>query len=344
MPRAMFVFLFAMSVPGLITAQDGPYRFVKEIPIPGDGAFDYLSVDPAAHRLFVSHGTKIVVVDTEQDKIEGEITGVTGVHGLTLGRDLGRGFSANGGENTVGIVELSTLKILQKVKTGMDPDTIAYDPVHHNVYVFGKGDGSATVFDARSGEIVGTFPLGGIPQATVVDARRGRVYVNLQDKNAIDVIDTATHQLKDTWSIEPGENQSGLAIDLENQRLFVGCRNRLMVMVDATNGKVLAQVPIGPGVDASGYDPGTKLAFSSSGGDATVTIAREDSPTSLTKVQILTTKPGARTMAVDPSTHRIYLAVPDFEPLAPGQTGRPKAIPGTFRVLVYEMRAGSASR
>ena len=344
MKRITFVFLAAMFVPLLTTAQDGPYRFAKEIPIGGDGAFDYLSVDAAAHRLFVSHGTKIVVVDTRQDKVVGEIGDVTGVHGLTLGKDLERGFSANGGENTVGIVDLSTLKTLQKVKAGKDPDTIAYDPVHHNVYVFGKGDGSATVFDARSGEIVGTFPLGGIPQATVVDAQRGKVYVNLQDKNAIDVIDTATHQLKETWSILPGENQSGLAIDLENQRLFVGCRNKLMVMVDATNGKVLAQVPIGPGVDASAFDPGTKLAFSSTGGDATVTIAHEDSPGTLTKVQTLTTKPGARTMAVDPSTHKIYLAVPDFEPLAPGQTGRPKAIPDSFRVLVYEMSPGSAAR
>jgi DNA-binding beta-propeller fold protein YncE len=323
------------TLPHHAGAQDGPYRFVKEIPIPGDTGFDYLSVDPVAHRLFVSHGTKIVVVDTEHDKIEGEITDVTGVHGLTLGRDLGRGFSAIGGENAVGIVDLSTLKTLQKVKTGIDPDTVAYDPVHHNVYAFGKGDGSATVFDAKSGAIVATFPLGGTPQATVVDAQRGRVYVNLEDKSAIGVIDTASHKLIATWSIEPGENQSGLAIDIEHQRLFVGCRNKLMVMVDATNGKVLAQVPIGAGTDASGYDPGTKLAFSSSGGDATVTIAREDSPTTLIKIQTLATKPGARTMAVDPSTHRIYLAVPDFEPLAPGQTGRPKTIPGTFRVLVY---------
>src|ERR1700674_512488 len=186
----------ACALPQHGNAQDGPYRFVKEIPIAGDSDFDYLSVDPVAHRLFVSHGTRIVVVDTEHDKIEGEITDVTGVHGLTLGRDLGLGFSANGGESTVGIVDLSTLKTLQKVKTGMDPDTVAYDPVHHNVY-------------------------------------------------AIGVIDTASHQLMATWSIEPGENQSGLAIDLEHQRLFVGCRNKLMVMVDATNGKVLAQVPIG---------------------------------------------------------------------------------------------------
>ncbi len=150
-----------------------------------------------------------------------------------------------------------------------------YSPVHHSVYAFGKEDGSATVFDAKTGEI-GTFALGGILQATVVDAQRGRVYINLQDKNAIALIDTASHQFKDTWSIEPGENQSGLAIDIEHKRLFVGCRNKLMVTVDTTNGKVLAQVPIGPGVDASVYDPGTNLAFSSSGGDATVTRQGSD--------------------------------------------------------------------
>jgi DNA-binding beta-propeller fold protein YncE len=166
------------------------------------------------------------------------------------------------------------------------------------------------------------------------------VYVNLQDKNAVAVIDTASKKLTSTWSIEPGQNQSGLAIDLDNQRLFVGCRNKLMVMVDATNGKVLAQVPIGTGTDSSWFDPGTKLAFSSTG-EGTVTIAREDSPTTLTTVQTLATRQFARTMALDPSTHRIYLAVPDFAAATPGQRGRPQALAGTFRVLVYEMVGGS---
>lgn len=329
------VFLITESSSG----QQNSYRFLKEIPIGGDGGFDYLSTDPAAHRLFVSHGTKMVVVDTARDKIEGEIMDVVGVHGIAVAHDIGRGFVTDGGENAIAIVDLSTLKVLQKVKTGMDPDTVAYDPVHHNVYAFAKAGSLATVFDGRNGEIAESFPLGGTPQATVVDAERSRIYVNLQDKNSIAVIDTANRKIIANWSIEPGENQSGLAIDTENQRLFVGCRNKLMVMVDASNGKVLAQVPVGPGVDASAFDPGTKFAFSSSGGDSTVTIAREDAPATLTKVQTLTTKPGARTMAVDPSTHRIYLAVPDFEPVAPGQPGRPKAIPGTFRVLVYGMGA-----
>jgi YVTN family beta-propeller protein len=319
-------------------AQDGPYRFVKEIAIGGDGGWDYLSVDPAAHRLFVSHGNRIVVIDTRQDTIAGEITDTPGVHGLTLASDLGRGFVANGGDNTVSIVDLVTLKTIKKVATGADPDTIAYDPAHHVVYAFAKAGKTATAFDAKSGAIVAEFPLGGTPQATVVDARHGRVFVNLQDKNAVAVIDTASKTLTSTWSIEPGQNQSGLAIDLEHQRLFIGCRNKLMVMVDATNGKVLAQVPIGAGTDSSWYDPGTKLAFSSTG-EGTVTVAREDSPNTLTTVQTLATKPFARTMTVDPRTHRIYLVVSDYEAPTPGQQGRPKVIPGTFRALVYEMVA-----
>jgi len=337
MRRTTLLLAFAVSLLCLRTdAQDGPYRFVKEIAIGGEGGWDYLSVDPAAHRLFVSHGNRIVVIDTQRDTIAGEITDTPGVHGLTLASDLGRGLVANGGDNTVSIVDLATLKTIKRVSTGADPDTIAYDPTHHVAYAFAKAGKTATAFDVKTGAIVAEVPLGGTPQATVVDAKRGRVYVNLQDKNAIAVIDTATKKLITTWSIEPGQNQSGLAIDLEHQRLFVGCRNKLMVMVDATNGKVLAQVPIGAGTDSSWYDPGTKLAFSSTG-EGTVTVAREDPPSTLTTVQTLATKPFARTMAVDPKTHRIYLVVSDYEAPTPGQTGRPKAIPGTFRALVYEM-------
>ena len=317
-------------------AQDGPYRFVREIAIGGEGGWDYLSVDPAAHRLFVSHGNRIVVIDTKDDQVAGEITDTPGVHGLTLAADLQRGFVANGGDNTVSIVDMATLKTIKKVPTAADPDTIAYDPTHHVVYAFAKTGKAATAFDARTGAVVAEFPLGGVPQATVVDAKHGKVYVNLQDKNAIAVIDTATKKLTATWSIEPGQNQSGLAIDLEHQRLFVGCRNKLMIMLDATNGKVLSQVPIGAGNDSSWFDPGTRFAFSSTG-EGTVTVAREDRPGSLTTIQTLATKPFARTMTVDPQTHRIYLVVSDYEAPTPGQTGRPKVIPGTFRALVYEM-------
>ena len=337
MRRTTLFLVFAMLSRCLpVHAQDGPYRFVKEIAIGGDGGWDYLSVDPAAHRLFVSHGNRIVVIDTQQDKVAGEITDTPGVHGLTFAADLNRGFVANGGDNTVSIVDMATFKTVKKVPTAADPDTIAYDPAHHVVYAFAKAGKAATAFDAKTGAVVAEFPLGGTPQATVVDAKHGKVYVNLQDKNAIAVIDTATKTLTTTWSIEPGQNQSGLAIDLEHQRLFVGCRNKLMVMIDATNGKVLAQVPIGSGTDSSWYDPGTKLAFSSTG-EGTVTVARENSPSTLTTVQTLATKQFARTMTVDPKTHRIYLVVSDYEPPTPGQTGRPKVIPGTFRALVYEM-------
>jgi YVTN family beta-propeller protein len=175
MRRNTLILVLALFIPYLAEAQDGPYRFVKEIAIGGEGGWDYLSVDPAAHRLFVSHGNRIVVIDTQQDKIAGEITDTPGVHGLTLASDLGRGFVANGGDNTVSIVDLATLRTIKKVSTGADPDTIAYDPVHHVVYAFAKAGKTATAFDAKSGAIVAEFPLGGTPQATVVDAKRGKV-------------------------------------------------------------------------------------------------------------------------------------------------------------------------
>ena len=201
----------------------------------------------------------------------------------------------------------------------------------------GRGK-SATVFDAQSGKVVATIPLEGKPEFAQADPKAGKVYVNMEDLNAIKVIDTATHKVTETWSIAPGESASGMAIDLANHRLFIGCDNKLMLMIDSANGKVVYSTPIGAGVDSNWFDPSTKLAFSSNGEAGTVTVAHEDSPTVLKVVQTLKTKRGARTMALDPMTHTIYLAISDFEPQPAGSTGRAKPIAGTFRVLVYEMR------
>jgi len=320
-----------------LRAQEGPYRFAKEIAIGGEGGWDYLSVDPAAHRLYVSHATKVVVIDTQANKVVGEIADTPGVHGFAIAADLGRGFSSNGRENKASIVDLKTLKTIQKVDTGENPDAILYEPGRHEVYTMNGRGKSATVFDAQSGKVVATIPLEGKPEFAQADPKAGKVYVNIEDLSSIKVIDTATHKVTDTWPIAPGESASGMAIDLQNHRLFLGCDNKLMLMVDATNGKVLYSVPIGDGVDANAFDPGTKLAFASSGGPGTVTIAREDSPTVLKVVQTLKTTRGARTMALDPATHTIYLAAVNYEPQASGSTDRPKAIAGSFKVLVYQM-------
>jgi DNA-binding beta-propeller fold protein YncE len=333
-----------LALAGSLYGQEGPYHFAKEIAVGGEGGWDYLSVDPAAHRLYVSHGTRVVVIDTQANKPVGEIADTPGVHGFAIAADLGRGFSSNGRENKASIVDLKTLKTIQKVDTGENPDAILYEPGRHEVYTMNGRGKSATVFDAQSGKVIATIPLGGKPEFAQADSKAGKVYVNIEDLNAIKVIDTASHTVSATWPIAPGESASGMAIDVERHRLFIGCDNKLMLMIDSTNGKVVYSVPIGEGVDSNWYDPGTKLAFSSNGGAGTVTIAREESPTMLKVIQTLKTRRGARTMALDPSTHTIYLAVTDYGPQPAGSKERPKAIAGTFRVLVYQMSGSPTSK
>jgi YVTN family beta-propeller protein len=323
-----------------VRAQDGPYHFVKEIPVEAETGWDYLSIDAAAHRLYVSHGVKLVAIDTQTDTVVGEIADTPGVHGFALAPDLGRGFSSNGRENKVSIVDLKTLQTVQKVDTGANPDAILYEPSTHEVYVFNGRGQSATVIDAKTGAVVATVPLGGKPEAGAADAKAGKVYVNIEDKNTIAVIDIATHTVTATWPIAPGEEASGMAIDPERHRLFIGCSNKLMLMIDSTSGKVVGQVPIGGGVDSNWFDPETKLAFSSNG-EGTVTVAREESAASLTPVQTLQTRRGARTMALDPVTHTIYLAAVNYEPQPEGSKERPKPQAGTFRILVYQMTKGA---
>ena len=334
----------ALSLSGLgsgsLARAEGPYHFLKEIPVGGEGGWDCLSVDAAGRRLYVSHGTKVVVIDVDRDVIVGEIADTPGVHGLAVASELKRGFTSNGRENKASIVDLQTLKTLSKVDTGQNPDGMLFEPGKQEVYMFNGRGHSATVFDAISGKVVATIPLAGKPEFATADPQAGRVYNNLEDRSTVAVIDTKSHQVVATWPIAPGEEPSGMAIDVMHRRLFLGCGNKLMVMMDATNGKVVASVPIGEGVDANAFDPGTQLAFSSCG-SGTVTIAKETSPDTLTAVQTLTTEPRARTMALDPQTHKIYLASAKFEaapePVAGAPRPRPKIVAGSFKILVYGM-------
>jgi hypothetical protein len=335
-----FAFLVSALALAPLARAAGPYHLLNEIKIGGDGGWDYLSVDPGARRLYVSHGSKVVVIDIDRNAVVGEIVNTPGVHGVALAPDLGRGLTSNGGENKAGIVDLNTLQTLSKVDTDKGPDGMLYDPGQQEFYTFNGRGQSVTVVSAKSSTVVATIPLGGRPEFGVVDVAAGRVYDNLEDKNEVAVIDTATHQVVNRWPIAPGEEASGMAIDLANHRLFLGCGNKLMAMMDSTTGKILATVPIGQGVDANAFDPGTQFAFASCG-DGTVTIAKEETPDTLTVVQTLATERGARTMALDPKTHRIYLATAQFEPApepAPGERRRrPPIVPGSFKVLVYGM-------
>lgn len=329
----------SLAAAGLSQAQ-GVYHLVKQIPIGGESRWDYLSIDPAAHRLYVSHGNQVEVIDLVADKIVGQITNTPGVHGLAAAHNLGRGLTTNGRENKASLVDLNTLRTLLKIDTGAGPDSMLYEPRRQEFYTFNGRGQSATVISAKTGKVIATIPLGGRPEFAVADPNAGRVYDNLENKNEVAVIDTRTHKVDARWPIAPGEEASGMAIDIAHHRLFLGCRNRKMIMMDSTDGKVVADVPIGRGVDANQFDPATQLAFASCG-DGTVTIAHEDSPDKLTVLQTLKTERGARTMALDPTTHRIYLATAKFEPPKPGESrGRwrhGRAVPDSFKVLVYGM-------
>jgi YVTN family beta-propeller protein len=329
-PSRQLLGIIALSMISLapvpVRAADPSYHLLKEIPIGGEGGWDYLSVDSTARRLYVSHASKVVVIDLDKETVVGEITNTRGVHGLAPAPELGRGFVSCGGENKAAVVDLKTLQTLSKVDTGQNPDGMLYEPAQQEVYMFNGRGQSATVIDAKSGKVVATVPLGGKPEFAAADPKAGRVYNNLEDKSEVAVIDAKTHEVVSKWPIAPGEGASGMAIDAAHHRLFLGCGNKLMVMMDSSTGKVAGTVPIGDGVDANAFDPGTQLAFASCG-DGTTTIAHEDSPDKLTVVQTLKTERGARTMTVDPKTHKIYLAV--------GQ----RNTPNSFKVLVYGMES-----
>jgi|PersoiStandDraft_1058852.scaffolds.fasta_scaffold07083_2 YVTN family beta-propeller protein len=312
-------------------------KVVRRIAAGGSGGWDYALVDPAAHRLYVTRATRVMVFDTESGKAVGEIPDTSGVHGVALVPDLNRGFTSNGKTGTVSVFDSKTLKVLGEVKvTGEKPDAIAYDPVSKRVFTFNGGSGNATAIDPATNKVAGTVALSGKPEFAVSDGK-GTMFVNIEDKSEIVAFDARTLAVKSRWPLAPCEEPSGLAIDRATRRLFSGCSNRMMAVVDADTGKVVATVPIGAGVDANAFDPATRLAYSSNG-DGTLTVVHEDSPDKYTVVETVVTEPGARTMALDEATHTIYLPTADFgPPPAPTKENphpRRSIVDGTFRILV----------
>jgi YVTN family beta-propeller protein len=315
-----------------------PYRFLNETPIGGEGSWDILTIDSADNRLYLSHATKIIVVDLNRNAVVSEIADTPGVHAFVAVPEFQRGFSSNGKENKSSVVDLKTLETISKVDTGQGPDAVAYNPKHHETYVFNHTGNSATVIDAKEGTAVATIPLGGTPEFPVVDPNTGRIYCNLEDKSEVVVIEGGSHEIVARWPISPGEEPSGIAFDSKNRRLFATCHNKMLVMLDTETGKIVASVPIGAGTDGCAFDDATQLVFASCG-DGTTTIVKEESPNKLTVVQTLKTERGARTIALDPKTHRIYLPTAQFQPApspSPGQSPtRPTTVPNTLKLLVY---------
>ena len=330
---ALFFLFIALSA---LAAE--PYKFLNEIPIGGEGGWDILTIDSEAGRLYLSHATKVMVVDLDHNTLVGEISDTPGVHAFLPVPELQRGFSSNGKESKSSVVDVTTLKTLSKIETGQNPDAIAYDPQHSEVYIFNHTGNSATVVDAKQAKIVATIPLGGSPEFAVADANAGRVYCNIEDKSEVAVIDAVKHEVVARWSLAPGEGPSGIALDARHHRLFSGCHNKMMTMLDTENGKVVDTVPIGLGVDGCAFDDSTQVAFASCG-DGTTTIAKEETPNKLTVVQVLKTERGARTMALDARTHRIYLPTAQFAPVPSPSPGgsptRPTIVPNTLKLLVY---------
>lgn len=314
------------------------YKFVNEIKIGGEGGWDILTIDSAASRLYLSHATKVVVVDLNKNVVAGEIADTPGVHGFLAVPEFQRGFSTNGKENKSSVVDLATLKTISKVETGESPDAIVYEPHRKEVYVFNHRGNSVTVLDPKTATVAATIPLDGNPEFAAVDENAGRIYCNIEDKSEVAVIDTAKHEVVANWSLAPGEEPSGIALDAAHHRLFSGCHNKMMTMLDTETGKVITTTPICSGTDGAAFDDTAQLAFASCG-DGTTTIAKEETPDKLAVVQTLKTERGARTMAIDPKTHRIYLPTAQLQPApapSPGATpARPTIVPNTFKLLVY---------
>jgi DNA-binding beta-propeller fold protein YncE len=314
------------------------YHVTKKVALGGEGGWDYLTVDATARRLYVSHATHVMVVDLDTAKVVGDIPDTQGVHGIALAPGVGRGFISCGKADKALIFDLKTLKVLGEVKTGTNPDAILFDPASNLVFTFNGRSKDATAFEAATGKIVGTLPLGGKPEFSAADGK-GKVYVNIEDTSEVAEIDTAKLAVSRRFSLKPGEEPSGLAFDAKKGLVFSGCSNKMMTVLDVKSGKVVATIPIGEGVDGNGFDPGTGLVFSSNG-EGTLTVAKESSAGKFEVLETVTTQRGARTMAVDPKTHKIYLPTASFGPppaaTAENPRPRPTILKDSFVVLVVE--------
>lgn len=311
------VSLFAFLVTSALAAN---YQITKKIPIPGQGSWDYLSVDVEARRLYVSHSTQVEVLDLDSGAIVGSIPKTPGVHGIAIAPELGRGFVSNGQASTVTIFDLKTLKPIADVPTGQKPDAIIYDPASSRVFAFNGGSNSATAIDAATGKVAGTIDLGGGPEFAAADGR-GFVFDNLEDEGLVVKINSRDLKVEQRWPTAPCKAPSSMAIDRTNRRLFLGCRSKVMAVMNADTGQVITTVPIGDHVDASAYDEETKLIFNSNG-EGTVTVIRQDSPDTYSVVETVKTLPKAKTMALDPKTHQLFLSAAEngqFEVLILGK-------------------------
>jgi DNA-binding beta-propeller fold protein YncE len=324
-----------VSIAGVSPAAPAPsdWKVLKRIPVSGDGNWDYLVVDAKARRLYVSHGAEVDVLNADSGRPIGHIANTLGVHGIALVPGMHRAFISEGLSDHVAVVDTDTLRTLREVPTGKKPDAIIYDPASRRVFV-NNGDGnSTTAIDAATGDVVGTLDLGGSPEYAAADGE-GHVYVNLEEQNETLDIDSRNLKIDHRWPVSPCKAPSSMAIDRSARRLFIGCRSRVMAVLNIENGKVITALPIGDHVDATVFDPKRQFIFCSNQ-DGTLNIFLQLSADQYRSVQTVKTALGARTMALDAATHRLFLPTADLDtskPLQPGQ--KPPVKPGTFRLIV----------
>ncbi len=310
------------------------YRILNSYTLGGDGGWDYLNLDPATGNLFVTRGSHVMVIDPANGKQLADITGLQGIHGTDFIGD--RAYVSEGGANRIAVIDTKTLSKVSEIQVGQRPDGILYDVFSRRIFTFNSISKDATAVDPVSGKAVGTVPLGGKPEAAVSDGA-GTIFVNIEDKSELAAFDAKTLAVKQRYPLAPCQEPSGMAADLAHGRIFSGCDNKMIAVTDMKTGKAVAQIPIGEGVDANRFDPGTGLVFSSNGESGTLTIAHEDSPNKFTVLQNLATADGARTMELDAKSHRVYVVTADRKPGTPTAdrpNPRPVPVPGTFRLIV----------
>lgn len=331
--KSLFLLLFVISIANLYAQQEPVFRISQIFHINGGGGYDYLTVDTASERLYVSHGTNVNVIN----KITGDSIGIIpankDVHGIALVHALGKGYISNGSSNSVLVFDLKTLQTLAHVPTGEFSDGIFYDDFSKKVYSCNGRSKNITVIDPANDQAVAIIQLTGWPETAVSDGA-GKIYVNNAEKAEVDVIDALTYKVIHTWPNAPAKGAAGLAIDRKNMLLFAGCDNKTLIVMSAVTGKVVASLPIGDESDAIGFDRMLKLVYSTNG-EGTLTVIKEISPIKFAVIQTLKTKKGARTMAVDQISHKIYTTTGNFAPKQKGEF-RASLIPGTFQVLVID--------
>ena len=316
------------------------YKIASTIHVEGNGGWDLIAMDESTSRLFVSHGTMVQVIDVKQGTVVGTIPDTKGVHGIAIATDINKGFISCGKDTSVIVFDLTTLALIKRVRmTGFNPDAILYDSYSHNVFAFNAQSYNATVIDAHSNNVIGTIELPGKPELCVSDGH-GKLYLNLEDKSMVCVINPSSLKVEQTWSLAPGTGPSGIAIDTKNHRLFIVCDNKLMVIMDAENGKVITTLPIGERVDGVVFDPDKKRAYSSNG-EGTVTVVQEKDKKTFVVLETVTTQKGAKTITIDTKTHHLYLPTAEYgETPAPTKDNpKPRAAikPGSFVVLDVEL-------